>query len=179
MYASNQTAKILSSNRKGRFGAYAAVIVMSVLVTVLVMAGVEGEFAIPTEPSLYTAWTVAAGAIGGGLALFAARGWLGLSGALGYIRAFVGSLAAALIGAVIVGVLILPIYGGFYAPVLMLSAFVAQPLLAVIWVGVYFGAHYLFTAQVEPSQEEYQVATLRYASSELSSLTQAQLYRRK
>ena len=159
--------------------AYAAIVVMSVIVTMFVMAGVEGAAAIPAEPSLYAIWTVVAGAIGGAAALYAARGWLGLSGGIGYARALVGSLAAALIGAVVVGILIMPVYGGIYGPVLLITAFVANPVIAVIWVAVYFCAHYLMLQRSNALDIEYRASETRFASAELSSLTQAQLYHRK
>ena len=179
MYARERTSKVFVNNRTARFSAYLAIVIMSIAVTIFVMAGVEGQTAIPAEPSLYAIWTIAAGAIGGAASLYAARGWLGLSGGIGYARAVVGSLAAALIGAAIVGILIMPVYGGIYAPVLLISEFVAKPLLAVVWVGVYVGAHYLMLQRSNALDSEYKASETRFASAELSSLTQAQLYRRK
>jgi hypothetical protein len=179
MYARQQSAKVLGSNRGARLGVYAAIIVMSVIITIFVMAGVEGQAAIPAEPSLYAIWTVAAGAIGGASALYAARGWLGLSGAIGYARALVGSLAAALIGAVIAGVLIMPVYGGIYGPVLLITAVVANPAIAVVWIAVYFCAHYVLLQRSNALDMEYKASETRFASAGLSSLTQAQLYHRK
>ena len=179
MYARERTSKVLANNRTTRMSAYASIVIMSVAVTIFVMAGVEGEAAIPAEPSLYAVWTIVAGAIGGATSLYAARGWLGLSGGIGYARAVVGSLAAALIGAVVVGLLILPVYGGIYAPVLMISEFVAKPLLAVVWVAVYVGAHYLMLQRSTALDTEYKASETHFASAELSSLTQAQLYRRR
>lgn len=179
MYTRERNSKALANNRTARMSAYAAIVIMSVAVTIFVMTGVEGEFAVPAEPSIYAVWTIAAGAIGGAASLYAARGWLGLSGSLGYARAFVGSLAAALIGAVVVGILILPVFGGIYAPVLLITEFVANPSLAIVWVGVYLGAHYLMLQRSNSLDIEYKASETRFASSELSSLTQAQLYRRK
>lgn len=92
MYARERTSKVFVNNRTARFSAYLAIVIMSIAVTIFVMAGVEGEAAIPAEPSLYAVWTIAAGAIGGAASLYAARGWLGLSGGIGYARAVVGSL---------------------------------------------------------------------------------------
>lgn len=179
MYAREKKSEVLAKNRMARVIAVAAIIIMSVAVTIFVMARVEGEAAIPAEPSLYAIWTIVAGVIGGALSLFAARGWLGLSGGLGYARAVVGSLAAALIGAVVVGILILPFYGGIYGPVLLISAFAANPLLAVVWVGVYVGAHYTMLQRSTALDTGYQSSEAGIASSGLSPLTQAQFYRSK
>jgi len=153
------------------------VVLVSIFITMIVMAGVEGEAAIPSEPSRYAAWTVFSGAFGGAVALYAGRGWLGLPGALGFTRAVVGSFAVALIGASIAGALILPIYGAFYAPIMMMTEFVERPVIAALWLAVLLAAHYMLMPRSEMTAAQKRAAGL--SDSELSPLTQAQFYSRK
>lgn len=173
MYAQNENSMNAFFAKRSPVGAYLAVILVSIFITMVVMAGVQGEFAIPAEPSRYTAWTVFSGAFGGAVALFAGRGWLGLPGGLGFVRAIVGSLAVAVVGAAFAGALIYPIYGAFYAPVMMMTEFVERPVFAALWVAVLLGAHYLLMPRAKDRE------AIDLAASQLSSLTQAQLYRRK
>jgi hypothetical protein len=178
MYADETDSDIAKVSRKSSLGAYLAAILMSVVLTAVIMAGVEGEAAIPAEPSLYTGWTMLAGAIGGGLAFFAAKGWFGQTGLMGATRAVVGSIAVALMGAVIVGLLILPAMGAFYAPVMLVTEFLARPILAAVWFAVLLGAHYLMTPDQKAMAWEAENASTRTVSSQLSSLTRANLYRK-
>ena len=167
----------LSRGEKAYAVAYAIVMSVSAGLTVYVMAGVEGDAALPVEASFYSIWTVIAGVIGGALALYSARGWLGLTGVLGWVRAFVGGMAAALIAAVIAGSLIMPLYGTFYAPVMLATEFVQLPLLAIGWFAAIFGAHYLMTALTEERSWGYaEEETSPELTSTLSSLSRANLY---
>jgi hypothetical protein len=177
MYARLENSKNTNTARKSPVGAYLSVMLVSIFITMIVMAGVEGEAAIPAEPSGYAAWTVFSGAFGGAVALYTGRGWLGLPGALGLTRAVVGSLAVALIGASIAGALILPIYGAFYAPVMMMTEFVERPVIAALWIAVLLAAHYMLMPRSRVPAT--QVESSRFSDSGLSSLTQAQLYHRK
>ncbi|MGJ8623286.1 MAG: hypothetical protein ACSHW1_10940 [Yoonia sp.] len=170
----------ISNNKTRQIGAFLIVILMSVLTTIIVMAGVQGEAAIPAEPSLYTGWTVIAGAIGGGTAAYAARGWLGAGGLLGHSRAVLGMLAITFLAAVITGGLIFQIKGAFYAPVLLTTAFLARPILAVLWFGGLFAAHMLMrNGRILAFGQDGHDPEIVYASSQLSPLTQAQLYDRR
>ncbi len=169
----------LSKGEKAYAVAYAIVMSVAAGLTVYVMAGVEGDAALPVEASFYSIWTVIAGIIGGALALYAARGWLGLAGILGWVRALVGGTAAALIAAVIAGSLIMPLYGTFYAPVMLATEFIEVPLLAIGWYAAIFGAHYLMTALNEERTWGYveeEIST--ELSSPLSSVSRINLYHR-
>ena len=170
----------LSKGEKAYALAYAIVVSVAAGLTVFVMAGVEGDTAIPVSSSFYSVWTIIAGVIGGALALYAARGWLGLPGAFGWVRALVGATAAALIAAVIAGTLIMPIYGTFYAPVMLATEFVAMPLFAVGWFGIMFIAHALMTILgKERSWDSISASDIdRELSSGLSSLSRVNLYHR-
>jgi hypothetical protein len=177
MYARLDSSENTYKASRSPVGAYLAVVLVSIFITMIVMAGVEGEAAIPSEPSRYAAWTVFSGAFGGAVALYAGRGWLGLPGALGFTRAVVGSFAVALIGASIAGALILPIYGAFYAPIMMMTEFVERPVIAALWLAVLLAAHYMLMPRSELTAAQKRAAGL--SDSELSPLTQAQFYSRK
>jgi len=168
-----------SNGEKAYAAAYAIVMAVSAGLTVFVMAAVDGDMALPSDATFYSIWTVIAGILGGALALYSARGWLGLPGALGWARAVVGAIAAALIAAVIAGTLIMPIYGTFYAPVMLATKFVELPLLAVGWFATILGAHHLMTrltnerAMGFAEQEERSDLT-----ANLSMLSRVNLYHR-
>ncbi len=168
----------LTRGEKAFVSAYAIVIAISAGLSMLVMTGVEGPRGIPQEPSLYVLWIIFAGALSGGISLFIARGWMGRPGALGIARAIVGSIAVAIIGAVLAGTLILPVYGTFYGPFLLLSAFIAKPWIAIAWFAALLGAHYLMVVLTEEIAYGAGRSAQRSASSQLSALTRAQLYRR-
>lgn len=168
----------LTRGEKAFVSAYAIVIAISAGLTMLVMSGVEGPSALPQEPSLYVLWVIFAGALSGGIGLFAARGWMGQTGLLGFARATVGAIAVVLLGAIIAGTLILPVYGTFYGPFLLLSEFIGKPWIAFAWFAALFGAHYLMVILTEEIADGAGRYAQRSASSQLSSLTRAQLYRR-
>lgn len=168
----------LTRGEKAYVVAYAAVIAMSAGVTLLIASGLEGINVLELEPTLFTLWTVFAGGLGGGMALRAAKGWMGKPGALGLTRAIVGSIAVAILAAIVAGTLIVPLYGTVYGPLLIVSEFIAKPWLAVVWFAVLIGGHYLMAIL----EEEFAFGVSRYANrratEQLSALSRAQLYRR-
>ncbi len=158
--------------------AFGLVIVMTTGITVFIMSGIEGANAIPAEPSPYASWTLFAGAFSGAVALYAARGWMGRPGVLGFGRACMGSLAVAFMAAAFAGTLIWPLYGTFYAPVVVVSAFIETPLLAAGWFLGMLGVHHLMTVIVDERRWGYGRTNEKPALEHLSHLSQAQLYRR-
>lgn len=169
----------LTKGEKAFVLAYAAVIAMTAGITMLIMSGLEGPGAIPDEPTLYVFWTIFSGALSGGVALYLARGWMGKLGAMGVARAVVGSVAVALIAAVVAGTLIFPVYGTFYAPVLVLTEFLMKPWLAVAWFAVSIGAHYLMIVLSEERAFGTGRSAKHSATARLSTLSRAQLYHRE
>lgn len=170
----------LSKGEKSYVLAYAIVVAVAAGLTVFLMADLEGVGPMSDDPAFYSVWTVLAGVIGGGLALYAARGWMGLEGPMGWARAIVGSSAAALIAAVIAGTLIMPVYGTFYAPLMLVTEFTNQPILAAGWYAAMLGAHYLMTIlkrerRWRPEHTVSEAAPSRI-STPLSTLSRAQLY---
>jgi hypothetical protein len=168
----------LTKGEKAFVLAYGAVIAMTAGITLLIMSGVEGANAIPTDPSFYTFWIIFAGALSGGASLYAAHGWMGQPGGFGLARAMVGSLAVAFVAALIAGTMILPIYGTFYAPVMLITEFIDKPWLALAWFVVLMGAHYMMTIILEERALGYGRGADHRATSQLSKLSQAQLYHR-
>jgi hypothetical protein len=178
MFARFTKSLYLTKGEKAFVLAYAAVIAMTAGITMMVMSGLEGPGAIPDEATLYVFWAILSGAISGGIALYLARGWLGNLGAMGVARAFVGSVAVALIAAVAAGTLIMPLYGTFYAPVLLITAFISKPWLAMAWFAVTIGAHYMMIVLTEERAFGTGRSARRSATERLSTLSRAQLYNR-
>ena len=168
----------LTKGEKAFALACAGVIAMTAGITMLIMSGVEGQSAIQAESSWYALWIVFAGALGGGVALFATRGWLGQSGALGLARAVVGSIALGFIAAIVAGTLILPLFGTFYAPFMLVTEFIDKPWLAVAWFVVLIGAHYMMNVLVEERAQGDGLGVDSRATSQLSKISQANLYQR-
>ena len=168
-----------SKGEKAVLLAYAAVMAMAAGFTVFVMSGIEGSAGILRTPTLYTAWVIGAGALGGGLGLFSARGCMGQPHAMGWARAIVGSTAVALIASVVAGTFILPVYGTIYAPVMLMTATLAAPWLAAMWYATVLGAHYLMISRSQEVALSQVNEEKRYASYQLSSLTRANFYERK
>jgi len=174
----------LSKSQQGYVVAYGAVIFSSVFLTMLVMAGVQGEAAVPVEPSNYAAWIMLSGAVAGAVAMIAARGWFGMAGALGHGRAVVGGFAVTVIGAVVAGMMVAPVQGAFYAPVMLATVFVERPIFALLWAAVLGVAHvamlprYRHQDLLKDLGTDYveEQPTSKYATSQLSSLTRANLY---
>lgn len=168
----------LSRGEKASILAYAAVVAISAGMTIFVMSGVEGDNLIWGDQSWFSAWVIVAGAVSGGIALALAHGWMGLDGAFGVLRAFVGSIAIAIMGSMIAGLLINPLLGVVYGPVLLVTEFIESPWLVAAWIIVSMGAHAL---QVVARRHEYTPAARRgseRAVSHLSRLSQENLYRR-
>ncbi len=154
------------------------VVVLSAIVTLVVMAGLEAPYTLVIEPTDFVYWVAFSGAMSGGVALYFARGWMGRIGMLGFARAIVGSLVIAVIAAVLTGTLTVPFAGTVYAPLMLVSAFLAQPWLAAIWFAGILGAHYLMSILEEERAYGLAPASDTSVASQLSSLSRAQLYRR-
>lgn len=162
----------LTRGQKAVAIAYGAVMAVSAGITLMIMSGVEGANAIPPEPTLVDNWIIAAGGLAAGLALFLSRTWLGGLGALGIARALVAFIMVTVVAAILAGTLVAPFYGTMVAPFMLLSAFVAAPILAVAWGGVLIGAHVLFGIL----RREQDTVESGSAVSQLSALSQANLY---
>ncbi|WP_342070520.1 hypothetical protein [Yoonia algicola] len=157
----------------------AAIVVLTALVTVLVMMGLDAPYTLQLSATNYTYWVIFAGALSGGVGLFIARGWMGALGALGFARAIVGSIIIAIVASVVAGTLTVPVGGTIYAPLLTVSAFMAKPWLAAVWFGGTLGGHYLMSSlAAERSDGEVYTPERRLATEELSALSRANLYRR-
>lgn len=154
------------------------VMFLSAIIALVVMAGLEAPYTLAAQPTNFVYWVAISGAMGGGVALYLASGWMGGAAMLGFARAIVGSVAIAAIAAVIVGTLTVPFEGTIYGPLMLLSAFIAKPWLAVIWFAGMLGAHYLMSILAEERAYGLVQEPDRSVASQLSSLSRAQLYRR-
>ena len=151
---------------------------VSAIVTLVVMVGLEPPYTLTTERMTFVYWVAIAGAMGGGVGLYFARGWMGNLGLLGFARAIVGSVVTAVIGAIIAGTLTVPFDGTLYAPLMLVSAFIAMPWLAAVWLAGMLGAHYLMSILAEEQADGFGLEEDHSVASQLSSLSRAQLYRR-
>ncbi|WP_296425185.1 hypothetical protein [Yoonia sp.] len=157
--------------------AYAFVVAMSAGITILVMSGLDGANAIPPEPTLYDNWAVIAGGVSAGIALYLARSWMGQQGVIGVLRALVGTAIITVAAAMIAGTLISPLQGTIFAPFLLAVTFAAKPWLAVAWVAVTMCAHFLLVMRTNERSWGAGRGGAQRAVSQLSSLSQANLYR--
>ncbi|MBQ1202866.1 MAG: hypothetical protein IIX61_03535, partial [Loktanella sp.] len=111
------------------------------------------------------------------LALRIARGWFGLPGRLGWVRAFVGGFVALIVAAVIGGSLILPGYGTLYAPLMVLTAVMARPVVGLIWFAGAIGSHWAII-QADAARAAQQQLEREQEMSSLSALSQTYFYRK-
>lgn len=157
---------------------FGVVILLTALMTIVLMAGLDAPYTLELAPTTFVYWVGIAGAISGGVALYFARGWMGNAGMLGVARAVVGSIAVAIIAAIIAGTLTVPFAGTIYAPLVLLSAFLAKPWLAAIWFAGMFAAHYLMLYLEEERAFGVGRSASRRATEQLSALSRANLYHR-
>ncbi|MEL6681761.1 MAG: hypothetical protein AAFQ09_03850 [Pseudomonadota bacterium] len=146
--------------------------------TILVMSGVDGSGLVWADTAWFSQWVIFAGAVSGAISLAFARGWFGLEGKFGVIRALVGGIAVAIMAAMIAGILIDPLLGVVYGPVLLVTEFIARPWVALAWGAGMFGVHALL---LDARRERELMASPRgqaRAVTQLSRLSQENLYRR-
>lgn len=164
----------LSRGERAVIMAYAAMMAVAAGMTIMIMSSLAGNSALPPEPTLVDNWAVIAGGLAGGAALFLLRGWMGKAGFLGMLRAVAGSLMIAFVASFVAGTLIAPLAGTVMGPLLLLAVFLSQPLLVVTWCGVGIIAHLLLIVRRQDLMSRDDRAI-----SQLSQLSQLNLYRRK
>ncbi|WP_342076185.1 hypothetical protein [Yoonia sp. SS1-5] len=167
----------LSRGHKYLALAFAAVIAVASGITLVLMTAIEGENAIPAVSTGNDLWIIVAGGVASGVALFLTRNWMGGAGALGIARAGLAGVLIALVAALIAGTLVSPVYGTLVGPFVLVAEFVAKPWLGVGWFAIIYIAHSLMMMW----RAEQQSGPVTYdprAVSQLSQLSQANLYRR-
>lgn len=129
----------MTAGERGLIEAYFAMIVVSALSAVLVVAHLDGGTLVAPWP--YLAWVVACGGLGGLAAMRMVRDRIGLPGP----RGIVGSISAAVVATVVIGIvagsLMLPIYGTMFGPFSLVVTLLASPGLAVAWIGCFVLVH--------------------------------------
>jgi hypothetical protein len=168
----------LSRGEKASVLAYAAVIAMAAGMTILIMSGVQGDHLIWGGKSWFSAWVIVAGALSGGIGLALAQGWMGLEGTLGTLRAIVGSVAVAVMAAMIAGLLIDPLLGIVYGPILLMTELMEKPWLAIAWLFVAMAAHSLMILAARDYDASQISRRSDRAVSQLSQLSQQNLFKR-
>ncbi len=167
----------LSRAEKATVAAYAAVVAMTAGMTILIMSGVEGDLLIWGDKSWFSYWVIFAGALSGAIGLSLARGWMGGEGFLGSLRAIVGGIAIAVMSAMIAGLLIDPLLGVVYGPVLAMTEFIDKPWLALTWFIGIAGAHALLVFARREREDDFIRLGGGRAVGQLSRLSQENLYR--
>ncbi len=155
-----------------------AIILTAPIVALVVMAGLAAPYTLAIEANNFVYWVAISGAISAGVGLYLVRGWMGHVGMIGVARAIFGSVLLTLIVSVVGGTLMVPFEGALYGPLMVVSAFVAKPWLGAIWFASTFGAHYLMSAVEEERDFGIGREAHRSATSQLSSLSRTNLYRR-
>ena len=168
----------LSRGGKAIATAYAAVGATSAGMTLFVVTRSGSSDLQALYPYGTQAGVVMTGAISGLIALFLTRRWMGMPGKLGLARAAVGGCVMALVAAVIAGTLISPLYGTFFAPIMLVAAFGAKPWLAAAWFMVVLLAHGLAVRRAKDLRNVTRV-TDNTAIGQLSALSQANLYHKR
>jgi len=168
----------LTKGEKSYLLGYAVIVIAAAVLAVVIMAGLQAPYTLALEASSFLYWVAIAGAISGGVSLYFANGWMGNAGMLGIARAIVGSVAITVMASVLAGTLTVPFDGTLYGPLVVLSAFIATPWIAAIWFAATFGAHYLMSTLEEERAFGIGREAHRSATSQLSTLSRAQLYHR-
>lgn len=168
----------LTKGEKSYLFGCVSVVLLTAIMTLVIMAGLDAPYTLRIELSSFVYWVAIAGAMSGGVALYLSRGWMGGAGGLGFVRAIVGSVAVAAIASIIAGTLTVPFEGTIYGPLIVLSTFIAKPLLAAVWFAGMLAAHYLMTILEEERAFGLGRDAHRSATSQLSALSRAQLYHR-
>lgn len=128
----------------GERGLIAAYAVVSLLGAGLAFAAVSGLGAGAGGPlSPFEIWTIAAGAIGGAAGLGLSGELLGRPGRAGWRRAALGMVVASFAGSLVVGTLILPLWGTMFGPLALAVTLAGEPLLALIWACGLLAVHRL------------------------------------
>jgi hypothetical protein len=168
----------LTKGEKSYLLGYVVIVLAAAVLAVVIMAGLQAPYTLAFEASNFVYWVAISGAISGGVALYFASGWMGNAGMLGFARAIVGSVAITLMVSIIAGTLTVPFDGTLYGPLVVLSSFIAKPWIAAIWFAATLGAHYLMSILEEERAFGIGREAHRSATSQLSTLSRAQLYHR-
>ncbi len=116
------------------------------IVAFIVVNQLGGGNEIIRSLSYYDYWIICCGAIGAPAGALLARDWFGHPGLRGLARAATGALIVSFLASIIAGTLALPFYGTMFGPFSLVVTMLGAPLLAVIWISMLLGAHFLVAA---------------------------------
>ncbi len=120
----------------------------------------KGPFA---EVGLFEWWVIVAGATGAVLALKASRKFLGQSGPMGAVNALWGGLYLSLVGSLIAGTLVLPVYGTMFGPFSLAITLIGAPILAAAWLSSVLLVHVMLVAHKDELQHAARLMRLHSA----------------
>jgi len=133
----------LSEGERARVLAFILVAVLGVWMGLLMALRVEGGAAIVDGLSWYGRWIIAASVIGAVAALFLSGDRLGQTGPYAGTRVVTGAVWVSMVGAVIAGTLVLPLYGTMFAPFTLVITLATSPVLLAFWCVQFFCIHVL------------------------------------
>ena len=102
-----------------------------------------GQAALLNPFDIYDYWVILSGIIGACAGLYLGRNWMGHKGARGFGAAIIGIIWISFLGALVGGSMALPLYGTMFGPFTLFVSLFSAPLLALLWVNVLVGAHFL------------------------------------
>ncbi|KAA9007909.1 hypothetical protein [Histidinibacterium aquaticum] len=136
----------VTPGERGRLLAYLVVAIFGAAFALIVVSRLEGDRpGLLTGMSLYHWWVVISGAVGAAGGLYLSGEALGHPGKSGWSKAAWGALVTSFAGSLIAGTLALPLYGTMFGPFSLAVTLAGSPLLAVLWFGCLFRAHYLLS----------------------------------
>lgn len=122
----------------------------------------QGPF---VELGFFEWWVCIAGALGAVLALHASERHLGNKGAEGALRAIWGAFYLSLVGSLVAGTLVLPVFGTMFGPFTLAITLIGAPILAAAWLSAVLLAHLTLLAYREEMQHEARLMRLHSAQS--------------
>lgn len=112
---------------------------------------------------LFEVWVSLAGACGAVLALKASSRFMGQVGVKGFAFALWGAFYLSLVGSLVAGTLVLPVYGTMFGPFTLAVTLIGAPILAAAWVSAVMLAHLTFVAYREELRHEERLTRLHSA----------------
>lgn len=124
--------------------AYATIAFFGAVVAFTVVNRLGGTGQIIRPMTIYDIWVIFGGAVGAFGGLYIGCVWLGHPGWSGCWKAIVAIPVISFVAALIAGTLALPGHGTMFGPLGLLTTFIANPMLALLWSAAILTAHFRF-----------------------------------
>lgn len=166
-----------SRGQKALALAVGCVMAVSAGICLMIVAAMTDGGVLLSSSYVYELIVIVSGGLAAGIALYLVRNWMGGQGALGYARSVVAAIMVLGVMGLVAGTLVSPINGTMAGPLVVVSEFMARPLLAMGWFVVIVGSHSLMVGW-RSEQADADRRASGSAISQLSSLTRQNLYSR-